>query len=183
MMDKTGFLIDLEKDLKKYGVSNSDDYIEYYSEYLDDLIENGMSSEAAVNSVGGVKKILLNILSDEKVKIPKVKNRLQRIILLSASFPIWGPIVAALYIIALAIVFSLIICALAFMAAGLWTFLGSFIVIFKIGFTYALLQFGISLILLGLGILFEQFLIGFSGAIYNLNRSLFKKFSSRGIEA
>lgn len=160
MMDKTGFLIDLEKNLKKYGVSNSDDYIEYYSEYLDDLIENGMSSEAAVNSVGGVKKILL-----------------------SASFPIWGPIVAALYIIALAIVFSLIICALAFMAAGLWTFLGSFIVIFKIGFTYALLQFGISLILLGLGILFEQFLIGFSGAIYNLNRSLFKKFSSRGIEA
>lgn len=61
-MDKQNFLKTLKKQLQKFGVKNADDYLDYYSEYLDDLIENGATEVEAVEKVGGVKKVLVEII-------------------------------------------------------------------------------------------------------------------------
>ncbi|KRN99286.1 DUF1700 domain-containing protein [Companilactobacillus kimchiensis] len=180
-MDKTDFLVDLQKRLKKYGVRNANDYIDYYSEYLDDLIENGMNAGEAISNIGGVEKVVLHILSDEDVEIPETKNRIKSTLFLTIALPIWGPILMAGYIILLAAIFAFFICTIAFIVSGLWIFLGSFVVIFKIGWTYALLQFGMSLILLGLGIICEQGLLGSSNGLFRSSKYLFKTFNKRGV--
>ncbi|CAJ1192458.1 hypothetical protein LCR01_14040 [Companilactobacillus crustorum] len=174
-MSKTDFLLRLERKLKKYGVKNANDYIDYYSEYLDDLVENGMSETAAVAEIGGVKKVLLEILSDENVVIPQAGKRTMGIFFLMLGLPLWGPIAAAIYIIFLAIIFALLVSALAFIVAGLWTFIGSFIVVFKSGIWYAGVQLGISMMLLGLGITFEQLFVATSSGLYKSSKNIFQK--------
>lgn len=162
-MSKTDFLLRLERKLKKYGVKNANDYIDYYSEYLDDLVENGMSETAAVAEIGGVKKVLLEILSDENVVIPQAGKRTMGIFFLMLGLPLWGPIAAAIYIIFLAIIFALLVSALAF------------IVVFKSGIWYAGVQLGISMMLLGLGITFEQLFVATSSGLYKSSKNIFQK--------
>lgn len=181
-MDKTDFLVDLQKGLKKYGVKNSDDYLDYYSEYLDDLIEHGQTPIEAINSVGGVQKVLLKILADENVQVSRLSNRFKGAwVLLTLGLPVWGAIIAAIYIIALAVVFIFFICSLAFIVSGSWTFLGSFIAAFKIPFIYVAFQLGMSLVLLGLGVICEQLFAASSNGLFKSSKYIFKKFNTQGI--
>lgn len=179
-MDKQVFLKDLQKQLKKFGVNNASDYLDYYSEYLDDLIENGLTEEEAVQKVGGVKKVLIEIISDNDVEIPQTSDRLKSALLI-VSLPVWGPLLFALYLIPILLIVAVLLIALSFGIAGVWTLVGSFIVTFKIGLLSAGLQFGISLVFIGLAILSEQFFAGMSQKLFSFNKYLFKKFNVRGI--
>lgn len=178
-MDKTDFLVDLQKKLKRYGVKNANDYIDYYSEYLDDLIENGMSDYEAINKIGGLQKVLLEILSDENVVIPQTSKRAMGLLFLSLGLPLWGPVVAGIYIIILAVIFAFGVSALAFVVSGLWLFLGSFVVIFKLGLLYAGFQFGMALILLGLAVICEQLFLAMGNGLFSSSRYIFRRFNVR----
>lgn len=179
-MNKQEFLKDLQKQLNKFGVNNANDYLDYYSEYLDDLIENGATEEEAVQKVGGVKKVLIEIISDNDVEIPQPKDRWKSAVLIG-SLPVWGPLLFAMYLIPILIAFAVLLCALSFGVAGIWTLVGSFIVTFKIGLLYAGFQFGFALAMIGVGILSEQLFAWMSQKLFSLNKYLFRKFNVRGI--
>lgn len=178
-MDKTDFLIDLQKKLKRYGVKNANDYLDYYSEYLDDLIESGLSDSEAIDRVGGVQKVLLEILSDEDVVIPETSKRTMGNLFLALGLPLWGPLVAAFYILILALIFALLVCALAFVASGLWILLSSIVVVFQMNIFYALFQFGMALMMLSLGVIFEQLFVISGKGLFSSSKYLFRRFNPR----
>ncbi len=95
-MTKNEFLSSLRGRL--YGLPEADmeKSLEYYSEMIDDRIEDGMTEEEAVYDMGSIDKIVSGIISDtslpklvrEKVK-PKHSLRGWEIALIVLGSPIW----------------------------------------------------------------------------------------------
>lgn len=174
-MSKEEFLLKLTIRLKKYGITNSNQYINYYSEYLDDLIENDYTETDAVKKIGGIDNVFLAILSDNDVQIPNPKSKIKTSLLIM-GVPVWGPILAAGYIILLALVFAVMICSVAFSFAGLWLLLGSLIMLLKTGFINFLFQLGTAFVFGGLGIvLWQLFILSFKRT-FNLVKFMFHNF-------
>ena len=145
-MTKTEFLLELTDKLSPLPWEEVSDHWDYYSEMIDDRMEEGLSEEEAVAELGTVEEIAAQILSDipltrlVKGKI-KSKRRLGAgtIILLVLGSPIWlslliaaFAVVLALYISLWAVIISLwaafvslIACTLAGIAVGiLWVVFG-----------------------------------------------------------
>ena len=180
-MDKQNFLKTLKKQLQKFGVKNADDYLDYYSEYLDDLIENGATEVEAVEKVGGVKKVLVEIISDNDVEIPQTSDRLKSALLIG-SLPVWGPLLLAAYLVPVLLLFTVLLIAVSFLIAGGWTLVGSFVVMVKVGLLYGGFQLGIGLLFLGGSLLVEQLFVYLTQKLFNFNKYLFRKFNVRGIK-
>lgn len=109
-MNKKEFLEELRKGLSGLPQDDMEERLTFYSEMIDDRMEEGLSQEEAVAEIGSVKDIVSQIMSEiplsrlvkEKVK-PKRALRAWEIVLLALGSPIW----ISLLIAALAIVFSL----------------------------------------------------------------------------
>ncbi len=109
-MNKKEFLEELRKGLSGLPQDDIEERLTFYSEMIDDRMEEGLSQEEAVAEIGSVKDIVSQIMSEiplsrlvkEKVK-PKRALRAWEIVLLALGSPIW----ISLLIAALAIVFSL----------------------------------------------------------------------------
>lgn len=180
-MTKEKFLAKLRTQLKKYGIANSDQYISYYSEFLDDLMEDGYSEKEAINKIGSPNKVILSILSDENVQIPQAKSKVKSALLL-LGIPVWGPIIAAGYIILLALVFAVMICGIASSLSGIWLLLGSLVVLFKTGILNFLFQLGTAFILGGLGIVFWQLFLFSFQKTYSLVKIMFHSFTKERLD-
>ena len=63
-MDKLNFLMALEEALSQLPEEDRRASIEYYTEIIDDRMEEGMSEADAVASLGSVEKIAEQILMD-----------------------------------------------------------------------------------------------------------------------
>lgn len=108
-MNKNEFLEELRKGLSGLPQDDIEERLTFYSEMIDDRMEEGLSQEEAVAEIGSVKDIVSQIMSEiplsrlvkEKVK-PKRALRAWEIVLLALGSPIW----ISLLIAALAIVFS-----------------------------------------------------------------------------
>ena len=108
-MNKKEFLEELRKGLSGLPQDDIEERLTFYSEMIDDRMEEGLSQEEAVAEIGSVKDIVSQIMSEiplsrlvkEKVK-PKRALRAWEIVLLALGSPIW----ISLLIAALAIVFS-----------------------------------------------------------------------------
>ncbi len=121
-MTKAMFLDALRRGL--CGMPNADieERLTFYSEMIDDRMEEGMEETAAVAAVGDVEEILSQIVADTplttlvKHKItPKQRLRAWKIVLLILGSPVW----LSLLLAALAIVFSLY-AALWSVVVSLW---------------------------------------------------------------
>lgn len=108
-MCKKEFLEKLRHSL--YGLPRADieERISFYSEMIDDRIEEGMTEEQAVLSVGGIEEIVSQTVADipmSRLVSERVKSRRPRrgweIALLALGSPIW----LSLLIAAFAVVFS-----------------------------------------------------------------------------
>ena len=108
-MNKEEFLSELRTKLSGLPQEDIEERISFYSEMIDDRMEDGISEEEAVEGIGTVDQIYEQIMSDmplvklvkEKVK-PKRKLKAWEIVLLTLGSPVWIPLVIA----AIAIVFS-----------------------------------------------------------------------------
>ena len=148
-MNKNEFLQELSMDILGLPQEDTEHWLEYYAEMLDDRMEDGMSEEAAVASLGDPKGIARQILAQTpfrkliKNKIaPKRKLQVWEIVLVVLGSPIW-----------LAIAVSL---AAAFFAifASLWAGIVS------------VWAAELSVVVCGLaGVLFSFFLVG-TGSVY-----------------
>ena len=63
-MNKSEFLNSLEEKLKELPKDEIRKTIDYYDEMIDDRIEDGMTEEEAVKSIGNSGDIALSILLD-----------------------------------------------------------------------------------------------------------------------
>lgn len=109
-MDKFDFLEELGSRLVGLPKEDRDRFIEYYSEMIDDRVEEGMTEQEAVADIGTPANVAKEILSTipltkivkEKVK-PKRRLSVAEIILIVLGAPVWVPVLVSL----LSIIFSI----------------------------------------------------------------------------
>ena len=165
-MNRYDFYIALENGLSALPEQERQATIDYYSEMIDDRIEDGLDEEEAVAAVGDVNEIIKQVLMDTpltKLVKEKVKTRrsLREIILLILGSPVWLPILISVAAVSLAVVivfwavvFSIGITAFALAIATIATVASAVILIVKTGITAGLGMIGIALVAAGLAILF-----------------------------
>lgn len=139
--------------------------IDYYSEMIEDRMEDGMTEEDAVAAVGSIEDIRSQILSEvpmarivkEKIT-PKRDFRAGEIVLLVLGAPIWLPLVLTVIILALTlflvfwvIIMSLYVVDLSLFVSGFASIVNAFIA--GPGFMAVMFFIGAGLFLLGLSVL------------------------------
>ncbi len=121
-MTKQEFLSALGKKLSGLPQDEIGERLSFYSEMIDDRMEEGRSEEEAVAQIGTVEELASQIIGEiplsklvkEKVK-PKRKRKPWEIALLILGAPLWAPLLIA----AAAVVFSLYIVLWA-LIVSLW---------------------------------------------------------------
>ncbi len=170
-MNKEAFLQELTKRL--YGLSENDlnERLAYYGEVLDAKVENGMTEEEAVASIGSVDTVVNRIMSEipltklvrEKVETEK-KGNAWKIVLLILLFPIWFPLLVALFavffslLVAIwAIILAFYIVDLALMISAVVLIPGSVVLFFVGGPGATVLGIGAAFVCAGLSVLLFLF--------------------------
>ena len=135
-MKKNEFLIRLKKLLHELPTQDIEKSVQYYSEMIDDRIEEGLSEDEAVSAIGTPDEIASNILLDEGLPFDESKSEPKRkmsaiwIVLLILGFPLWFSLIIA----AFAVLFSLIVSLWA-VIISLWSVFVSFIAVSFSGLT------------------------------------------------
>jgi uncharacterized membrane protein len=170
-MTRADFLFDLGDALGQLPEDERQRRLEYYSELIDDMTEDGMTEAEAIESLGSVETLAGEILQDTALPIlvksavkPKKGWTPLSITLAVVGSPIWVPIAIALaavllsvYIVIWSVVVSMFAVVLSFFAAGVGC-LG--LLIFRRGGAELLTLAGFGLGGIGLGIL------SFYGTLY-----------------
>lgn len=166
-MTKTEFMSSLREKLSGLGEEDIKKSLDYYSEMIDDRIEDGMTEEEAVADVGTPDECANAILMDMPLsKVVKAKINKEHsikwweILLIILGAPLWVPIlltvlavafVAAVILFAVVITFAACVIALVFgglffFAVGIWEF-------FNAMFGSGLFGLGTGIAAIGCGIL------------------------------
>ncbi len=113
-MNKHKFLFLLQDKLSDLPQKEIEEHLNFYSEIIDDRMEEGLSEEEAVLAIGSVEDIAKQILSDFPIinignKKIKIKRRFKawEIILLALGSPIWLSLSIALFAVILSLYISL----------------------------------------------------------------------------
>lgn len=106
-MLKQEFINNLSESLSALPKQEIEERLNFYTEMLDDLMEEGLTEEEAVEKINGDSSILSQSVvdSENKTDKPRVKRKLKawEIVLISVGSPVW----VTLLISAFAVVFSL----------------------------------------------------------------------------
>lgn len=127
-MSKSEFLKSLKNALCGLPQDDIQKSLDFYSEMIDDRIEDGVAEEEAVSQIGNIEEISKQILMDipitklvkQKIK-PKRRIGVGEIVLLVLGSPIWlsllmamFAVIIAVYVSLWAVVISLWACEIAF---------------------------------------------------------------------
>lgn len=109
-MTKIQFVMSLQDQLAGLPRDELEQRLEFYSEMIDDRIEEGMTEAEAVDAIGSVEEIVAQIIAETPlVKIAKEKIRPKRrlktweILLLVLGSPLWLPLLVAAGAVILAV--------------------------------------------------------------------------------
>ncbi len=113
-MTKVNFLFELRDKLSGLPTEDIEERLNFYSEMIEDRIEEGLSEEDAVAAIGTTDEIARQIISEtpftkiakEKLK-PKNNPKIGEIILLVLGFPLWFSLLIAAFAVAFALYISL----------------------------------------------------------------------------
>ena len=144
-MSKQEFLMQLRKGLSGLPKDDIDERLTFYSEMIDDRMEDGIPEENAVSEIGNVDEIISQIIADiplgklvkEKITTKK-KMKAWEIVLLVLGSPIWlslliaaFAVILSLYVVLWSVIISLwsvfasfVACGLASIAAGVYFAIG-----------------------------------------------------------
>ncbi len=164
-MNKSEFLNELSERLSTLPESEAEKTINYYSEMIDDRIEDGETEQAAVKAIGSIDDAVRNAMSQVPLT-GLVKQSVKRnlslnipvIILLILGSPIWFSllialfaIIFALYVTIAAVIISLFAVVAAFTISGIASIIASpFLISVSLYSSAALLSCG--LVISGLSI-------------------------------
>lgn len=126
-MSKQEFLVELRKALSGLPQGDIEDRLTFYSEMIDDRMEEGLAEGDAVSEIGTVDEVAAQIVGEipltklvkERVR-PKRALRVWEIVLLALGSPLWLSLLAALLSVTFAgylVVWSVIFCLWAMEAA------------------------------------------------------------------
>ena len=166
-MDKYEFLTELCARLWALPEEDTKRSVDYYSEMIDDRMEDGLSEEEAVAAIGDVEEIAKTILANTTVSHPmaqpqKNTRRLRwwEIVLLVLGSPVWlslaiaaAAVVFSVWISLWSVVISLYATAVALGASALGLLIGVVPVLTAGYFGQAAILAGAVLICAGLSIL------------------------------
>ena len=100
-MDKKAFLSQLKKGLSDLPQTDINERLNFYSEVIDDYMEEGLSEEEAVNRIGAVNEIAAQILADAS---PAPKKRSPwKIAAIILGSPIWFSLLIAVFAVILSL--------------------------------------------------------------------------------
>ncbi len=141
-MTKLEFLTQLESGLGVLTESDAQERLNFYSEMIDDRVEEGLSEEQAVAQIGDVNEIIASILAEipqraapkqpvivtpkpepKVIAAPQKEKkgiRAWQIVMLIVGAPLWIPLLAAALVIVLAllaVLWSVVVCMWAVFAA------------------------------------------------------------------
>ena len=166
-MNKEQFLIELASALAGLPEADIEKSLDFYSEMIDDRVEDGVSEEEAVAAIGTIEEIKTQILKDipitkiikEKVK-PKRSFRGWEIAVIIIGFPLWFPLLIAaasvilsLYITLWAVIITLYAVEVAFMASAFGGVIASMALLIFRHTAAGLFLLGCSLACAGFGLL------------------------------
>lgn len=161
-MTKHNFLMALHKKLSDLPQAEVEERLGFYSEMIEDRMEEGLSEEEAVAAVGSVEEVAAQIAAEiptkKEKKQPKEERKVWKTVLLIAGSPIWGSLLIAAFAVVLALYISLwaVVVALwaAFGAACGCTFggLAASLVCFFYGAGSAFAMLGMTFVCAGLSI-------------------------------
>ena len=140
-MNKQEFLVQLRKGLSGLPKDDIDERLTFYSEMIDDRMEDGIPEETAVREIGSIDELVSQIIADiplgklvkEKIT-PKEKLKAWEITLLVLGSPVWLPLLIAVFVVVFslyvvlwsviitfwAVFTSFVACSLAGIAAGVY---------------------------------------------------------------
>ncbi len=128
-MNKQEFLLLLRKGMQDMPQIDAEERIVFYSEIIDDRIEEGLTEEEAIEAIGSATEILAQIANEkqnskENNNVNREKSHLSvlGIILLILGSPIWLSLVIAAFAVIISVyvsVWSIII--------SLWAVFGAFV--------------------------------------------------------
>lgn len=125
-MNKDQFLDELRKKLSGLPQDDIEERIAFYSEMLDDHMEDGVTEEDAVSGVGTVDSVVEQIMSEipltklvkDRVR-PRRRLKVWEIVLLVLGSPVWIPLLIAAFAVVLAIYMVIWVVAICFYATDL----------------------------------------------------------------
>ncbi|MBO4242869.1 MAG: DUF1700 domain-containing protein [Clostridiales bacterium] len=165
-MNRQEYLDEIKDKLLGLSEEDIDKALDFYMEAIDDRMEDGLTEDQAVAAVGSPDEVAEEILMETplpklvsaKVK-PKRSLKVWEIVLIVLGFPVWfplllalGSVALALVITALSLVFSLIVVDIAWGIGGIIAFFAGVVGLFVGEGAAALLQIGLSLVLMALSI-------------------------------
>ncbi|MBQ7255543.1 MAG: DUF1700 domain-containing protein [Oscillospiraceae bacterium] len=163
-MNKQEYLSRLRQRLSGLPQSDMDERVAFYSEMIDDRMEDGLSEEDAVAEIGSVDEVVSQIVAETplstlvKQRI-KPKHRLQawEIMLLILGFPLWFSLLIAafavlfsVYIVIWAVIISLWAVDVSFAAASLGGLITGFMMLCRDDAVQGWLMLGAAIVLAGL---------------------------------
>ena len=105
-MTKLQFLFALKERLNGLPQAEVEERLNFYSEMIEDRMEEGLSEEEAVAAVGTVEQIAGEIPETKEMEKPKRKLKTWEITLLIAGSPLWISLLIAAVAVALAVYIS-----------------------------------------------------------------------------
>lgn len=167
-MNKQEYLESIRSRISAMPADDVNRFMDYYSEMIDDRVEDGLSEEEAVADMGSPDAAVEQILEDmpltklvkEKIK-PKHELKAWEVVLIVLGSPVWIPLLITaavllltLWIVAFALLISFYAVVLSFVAAGIGGLI-CIIPLFIANSPYtAVLMLGAALIGIGIAILF-----------------------------
>lgn len=110
-MTKNEFLCELRKRLTGLPSDDIEERVNFYSEMIDDMMEEGLSESEAIEKIGGAQKVADSIIADTPLrKIIKERIKPKReitpwiIVLIVLGFPIWFSVFAAAVAVAISVI-------------------------------------------------------------------------------
>lgn len=166
-MTKNDFLMSLKHKLSGLPEEDLNERIDFYSEMIDDKIEDGISEEKAVIEIGSIDEISSQIIKEvplrkivkEKIRFKKKRKVFESVLLIVGS-PVWVPILIAILVVAISLYLTVWVVLGCFYVTSISMFIsaiGGFIMavaqMISGNVLTGVLIIGAALFLIGLGIL------------------------------
>ena len=166
-MTKNDFLMSLKHKLSGLPEEDLNERIDFYSEMIDDKIEDGINEEQAVIEIGSIDEISSQIIKEvplrkivkEKIRFKKKRKVFESVLLIVGS-PVWVPILIAILVVAISLYLTVWVVLGCFYVTSISMFIsaiGGFIMVvaqmISGNYPTGVLFIGAALFLIGLGIL------------------------------
>ncbi len=196
-MTKNDFLMSLKDKLSGLPKDDFNERLDFYSEMIDDKIEDGISEEQAVMEIGTIDEIFAQIINEvpfrkivkEKIRRKK-KRKVWESVLIIVGSPVWVPVLIAILAVVISLYLTVWVVLVCFYITSISMFIsaiGGFIMavaqmisgnypigVLFIGAAFFLIGLGI-LIILGIRVIAKGFLMLTQKTVKGLKKLLVNK--------